>query len=265
LRRAAGSAKAGAMQTLPLFVTLTGQPVIVLGDGEAAAAKARLVAAAGGLVVADPEAPARLAFVALDDEAEALAAAAALRARGLLINVVDRPAASDFLMGAIIDRSPVQVAISTGGASASLARALRLRLEALLPASLGALASAIYQARAATSARHPSPAARRRLWDAALAEGAALDPLQPLADADAAVATAIAGSSAAVDAVHHIRLASADPGDLTLNQLALLSRCDWLVAGPDVPAAVVDRARRDATRLAHLPAPPPPGLGVVLG
>ncbi|MEI6418994.1 MAG: NAD(P)-dependent oxidoreductase, partial [Sphingomonadales bacterium] len=149
------------MQTLPLFVNLTGQPVIVLGDGEAAAAKARLVQAAGGVVVADVAAPARLAFVAIDDEADALAAAATLRARGLLVNVVDRPGASDFLMGAIIDRSPVQVAISTGGASASLARALRLRLEALLPASLGALASAIFNARAATAARHASPAARR--------------------------------------------------------------------------------------------------------
>lgn len=252
------------MQTLPLFVNLAGQPVIVLGEGEAAAAKARLVQAAGGVVVADVAAPARLAFVAIDDEADALAAAATLRARGLLVNVVDRPGASDFLMGAIIDRSPVQVAISTGGASASLARALRLRLEALLPASLGALASAIFNARAATAARHASPAARRRLWDAALAEGAALDPLVPIHNADAAVVAAIAGDSGAVDAMHHIHLTSDDPGELTLNQLALLSRCDWLVAGADVPPAIIDRARRDAQRLAALPQPPPAGLGVVL-
>ena len=67
-------------------------------------------------------AAAALAFVALDDEAAAVAAAQRLRARGLLVNVVDRPTLSDFRMGSIIDRAPVTVAISTGGATASLAR-----------------------------------------------------------------------------------------------------------------------------------------------
>uniref|UniRef100_UPI002E2DB948 precorrin-2 dehydrogenase/sirohydrochlorin ferrochelatase family protein n=1 Tax=Sandarakinorhabdus rubra TaxID=2672568 RepID=UPI002E2DB948 len=131
------------MQQLPIFVTLTGRTVIVVGDGEAAAAKARLVSAAGGRIADEGASDACLAFVALDDEDAAAAAASRLRARGLLVNVVDRPALSDFLMGAIVDRSPVIVAISTGGSSASLARALRMRLEALLPASLGPLGSAI--------------------------------------------------------------------------------------------------------------------------
>ena len=240
------------METLPIFLNLAGRPVIIVGDGEAAAAKARLVTAAGGRIVGAAE-DGVVAFVALDDEAQAQAAADRLKARGMLVNVVDRPAMSDFLMGAIIDRSPVLVAVSTGGATASLSRALRGRLEALLPASLGPLARAIGDARSAASAAHPGIADRRRLWERALAEGAALDPLAPLMDVDAAVAAAIAGGSAAVNMVQVIAVASADPGDLTLNQLAALGRCDALVVEGKVPAAVIDRVRRDAVRLAAVP------------
>jgi uroporphyrin-III C-methyltransferase/precorrin-2 dehydrogenase/sirohydrochlorin ferrochelatase len=167
-------------------------------------------------------------------------------------------------MGAIIDRSPVVVAISTGGATASLSRALRGRMEALLPASLGPLATAIGAARAATSAAHPGVSDRRRLWERALAEGAPLDPLRPLDNADAAVAAAIAGVSAAVTETRVITVTSADPGELTLNQLAALGRCDTLIVEGAVPAAIVDRARRDAVRLETLPADAPEGLTVVL-
>lgn len=252
------------MDVLPLFLTLKDREVIVIGDGEAAAAKARLVLAAGGRVVGEDAAAPVLGYVALDDEAEALAAATRLRGRGLLVNVVDRPAMSDFLMGAIIDRSPVVVAISTGGATASLSRALRGRLEALLPASLGRLADAIGKARTTASATHPSIADRRRLWERALAEGAALDPLASLADVDAAVAAAITGGSAAVDEVRVIAVTSADPGELTLNQLAALGRCDMLVIDGAVPTAIIDRARRDAIRAGALPDPPAQGLTVVL-
>ncbi|MEY2883020.1 MAG: hypothetical protein RL490_744 [Pseudomonadota bacterium] len=252
------------MDQLPIFVTLKDRAVIIVGDGEAAAAKARLVTAAGGVVTDDAAADAALAFVALDDEGDAQAAAEALRRRGLLVNVVDRPAMSDFLMGAIIDRSPVVVAVSTGGASASLARALRGRLEALLPASLGPLARAIAAARGAAARAHTSVADRRRLWERALADGAALDPLRALADPDAAVAAAIAGGSAAVTETVTILVASADPGELTLNQLAQLGRCDALLVAGAVPAAVVDRARRDAVRLAVLPDVPVEGLTIVL-
>lgn len=241
------------MDVLPVFLSLRGRPVIVLGDGEAAAAKARLVVGAGGIVVGEDDGAARVAFVGIDDEDAALAAAARLRARGLLVNVVDRPRSSDFLMGSIIDRSPVVVAVSTGGATASLARALRGRLEALLPSSLGALAMAIGAARGLAAARHPTMADRRRLWERALAPGGSLDPLRGQADAPAAVAAVIMGDSAAVDDVMVIDVASADPGELTLNQLAALGRCDVLVVEGAVPAAVVARARRDATRLLAVP------------
>jgi uroporphyrin-III C-methyltransferase/precorrin-2 dehydrogenase/sirohydrochlorin ferrochelatase len=252
------------MDVLPLFVPLSGRKVIMVGEGEAAAAKLRLVEAAGGLACDESALDAVLAYVALDDETEAAAAAARLRARGLLVNVVDRPAMSDFLMGAIIDRSPVVVAVSTGGASASLARALRGRLEALLPASLGRLAAAIAGARRAASAAHPGIADRRRLWERALAEGGPLDPLRALAHPETAVAQAIAGSSVAVPELREIVVMSEDPGELSLNALMALGRCDALLVMPGVPEALIDRARRDAVRLDVLPEPLPEGLTVVL-
>jgi uroporphyrin-III C-methyltransferase/precorrin-2 dehydrogenase/sirohydrochlorin ferrochelatase len=255
------------MDLLPLFLPVAGRQVIVIAIGddaaEAAAAKARLVTAAGGIVVDESAPNPVLAFIAADTETDAIAAAARLRARGLLVNVVDRPALSDFLMGAIIDRSPVVVAISTAGASASLARALRGRLEALLPDSLGGLAAAIANARTATSAAHPGVSDRRRLWERALAEGGPLDPLRPLENPAAAVAAAIAGASNAVTETRTIPITSPDPGDLTLNQLALLGRCDALYVEGPVPPAIIDRARRDAIRLTSI-AETPEGLTVVL-
>ena len=252
------------MQQLPIFVNLAGRTVILVGDGEPAEAKARLVRAAGGELVGEGSADAVLAFVAIEDDAEALAAATRLRARGLLVNVVDKPAMSDFLMGAIIDRSPVVVAISTAGASASLARALRTRLEALLPASLGPLAGAILAARDAAAARHPTPNDRRRLWERALAQAGPLDPFAALPDADAAVSRVIEGSSTATPQLREIAITSDDPGDLTLNQLNALARCDALVVVGAVVPAIIDRARRDAARLDAVPDPLPAGLTVVL-
>ena len=254
------------MDSLPIFVALAGREVIIIGAGEAADAKARLVTAAGGIVAGEAAAAPVLGFVAIDDDGEAAAAAAAarLRARGLLVNVVDKPALSDFLMGAIVDRSPVIVAISSAGSSASLSRALRGRLEALLPSSLGALAGAIGSARAAATARHLTVADRRRLWERALAEGGPLDPLRPLADPVAAVAAAIESRSDAGRELVEIAVTSDDPGELTLNQLARLGRCDALVVEGPVPDAIVAAARRDATRLAARPAMLPAGLTVVL-
>ena len=252
------------MQQLPIFVNLAGRQVILVGVGEPAEAKARLVRAAGGELVGEDSADAVMAFVAIDDDAEALAAATRLRARGLLVNVVDKPAMSDFLMGAIIDRSPVIVAISTAGASASLARALRTRFEALLPASLGPLARAILAARDAVAARHPTPNDRRRLWERALAQAGPLDPFAALPDADAAVSRVVEGSSTATPQLREIAITSDDPGDLTLNQLNALARCDALVVVGAVVPAVIDRARRDAARLDAVPDPLPAGLTVVL-
>ncbi|MBW8294251.1 bifunctional precorrin-2 dehydrogenase/sirohydrochlorin ferrochelatase, partial [Sphingopyxis sp.] len=165
------------MHQLPIFLNLTGRTVVLVGEGEAADAKGRLIERAGGRIVQAWERGATIAFIAIDDEAEARIAATALRDRGLLVNVVDRPELCDFTTPAIVDRAPVTIAIGTGGASAGLAKAVRQRIEALLPARLGALASALYTARDAMKARWPTPADRRRAIDTALAPRGALDPL----------------------------------------------------------------------------------------
>ena len=248
------------MHSLPIFLRLSGRRVLLVGDGEAAEAKARLIEGAGGVVVRDL--PAAIAFVALDDADEAAGEATRLKAGGLLVNVVDRPALCDFTVPAIVDRSPVIVAVGTGGASASLAKALRERFEALLPAGLGQLAGAIFAARAAVAARAPTVATRRRLWDAALAPGAALDPLSEVADPAAAIAGL--ADTAPADSVVELVLISPDPDDLTLRQLRLLNQADTIVHDAGVPPAILDRARRDAVRMTARPAGILPGRTVVV-
>lgn len=239
------------LHSLPLFVRLDGRPVILLGEGEPAAAKGRLLARAGAVPVGEA-ADAALAIVAIEDEAEALAAIARLKARGVLVNAVDRPSQCDFTLPAIVDRDPVIVAIGTGGVSAGLAAALRQRLETLLPARLGALAQALYAARAALRQRFPDMAQRRRAISAALAPGGALDPLAlPEGDLNAIAATI---GAAAVATRRTIRLRSADPDDLSLREARWLADADWLVAGPDAPPAILARARADAGRSATSPA-----------
>lgn len=249
------------MNRLPLFFDLAGRDVLLVGDGPAADAKRRLIEGAGGRVVAGAGS-ARLAFVALEGEAAA-AEATRLKAAGLLVNVVDRPELCDFLVPAIVDRSPVTVAIGTNGASATLAKVLRERLEALLPASLGALARAIAARRREVAGRI-APDQRRSFWDRLLAPGGPLDPFGPLADADAAIDAALTAPGAAPAALATLALASGDPDDLTLRQLRLLSQADTIFHAPSVPAAILDRARRDAARVACAapPAEPPPGLSL---
>ncbi len=251
------------MDSLPLFHRITGQPVIVLGGGDTAAAKRRLVERAGGIVVGEDSPDARLAFLALDDPAEA---AARLRARGILINVADRPELCDFTLPSILDRTPVLVAIGTGGASAGLAKALRLRLEVLLPQSLGALATALAKARAELRLRWPDAGARRRALDTALGEGGALDPLRN--DSADLLSRWLAGAGEGpLASVIEIALRSADPEDLTLLEARLLGSADVLAHEAAVPPAILDRARADAVRIVLTPGQAPPasaGLVVVM-
>ncbi|MPS70387.1 MAG: siroheme synthase [Novosphingobium sp.] len=236
--------------SLPLFHRLTGQPVVVLGAGEAAEAKRRLVERAGARPVASLGQGilegARIAFVAHEDEALALADAARAREAGLLVNVPDRPALCDFTVPSILDRTPVLLAIGTGGASAGLAKQLRLRLEMLLPQTLGALAQGLFSARAALRTRFPDAGERRRALDAALGEGGPLDPLveQSAARIEGWLANATPVSTGMVE----IRLRSADPEDLTLREARLLGSADRVMHEPAVPSAVLERARADAGR-----------------
>ena len=237
---------------LPLFHRIAGQPVIVVGAGDAAEAKRRLVARTGALVVDDIEAGlargARLAFVAHDDGPRGEADAARLRAAGVLVNVVDRPDLCDFTTPAIVDRAPLLIAVGTGGASAGLAKQIRLRLEALLPQRLGGLAEGLYAARAALRARFPNPGERRRALDTALGEGGALDALRE--DSAGRIEAWLAGAADSGRAVIEIALRSPDPEELTLREARALGSADRLVYEPGVPLAVLERARADAVRVA---------------
>lgn len=239
------------MRSLPLFHQIAGHPVIVLGNGDAAAARRRLVERAGGQVIDAIEEGvdkgARLAFVAHDNPAAAEGDAIRLRCAGLLVNVTDRPELCDFTMPSLLERGGVQLAVGTSGLSAGLAKALRLRLEALLPQRLGDLAEALFAARGAMRARWAEARARREALDRALAEGGVLDPLDEraadrveewLADA------ADAGSSELVQIV----LRSDDHDDLTLREARLLGRADIILHEPDIASAILDRARADAVR-----------------
>ncbi len=253
------------MQSLPLFFKMEGRPVILVGEGEAAAAKRRLLERAGAQIVSEEEA-APLAFVALEDDAAAAAATERLKARGILVNTVDRPALCDFMTPAIVDRDPVLIAIGTGGASAGLAKALRQRLERLLPSALGDMAKGLEGARDAVRKKWPDSDDRRRAIDHALDEFGALDPLGPiLADA---VERWLKQADDPPRPRHAefatIKLHSENPDDLTVGEMLLLGRADRVYLAPGVPDAIAHRARADAERIEQdaPPAKPLPGLSV---
>jgi uroporphyrin-III C-methyltransferase/precorrin-2 dehydrogenase/sirohydrochlorin ferrochelatase len=249
------------MKALPLFHRVAGEAVIVLGEGPAADAKRRLVERAGGIVAGADDRDARLAFVALD---EPEAAAARLKSRGVLVNVTDRPDLCDFTVPSLLDRDPVLVAVGTGGASAGLAKQVRLRLEGVLPPSLGKLAEALHAARDALRERWPKADDRRRALDAALGQGGALDPLDENSAGRVEAWLQNSTAPAAQEPVSLI-IASDDPDDLTLRQARLLGMADCVMFAPGIAPAILTRARADAVRLS-LPhnGPIPEGLVVRL-
>jgi uroporphyrin-III C-methyltransferase/precorrin-2 dehydrogenase/sirohydrochlorin ferrochelatase len=241
--------------------------VIVLGDGPAADAKRRLVERAGGRVVGDIEAGieggARLAFLVVDHPHEAEALTRRLHRAGVLVNVADRPALCDFTTPSILDRDPVQIAIGTEGASAALAKHLRLRLEAILPEGLGLLAQGLSAARDALRARWPEAAERRRALDAALEPGGPLDPF--VEHGTSAVDNWLREGSARPTSKVELTISTHTPDGLTVRQLQLLGAADALLYEAGIPVAILDIARADALRLS-LPhdGPMPEGLVVIL-
>ena len=252
------------MHSLPLFHRIAGERVVVVGSGGMAEAKARLVERAGGIVCAETEAHhAKLAFVALEDQRAAEAATLRLKRAGLLVNVADRPELCDFTLPSILDREPVLVAISTGGASAGLAKHLRLRLEELIPQSIGNLASGLSAMREKLRARWPDADMRRSALDRALEEGGPLDVLQ--AESASRIDTWIeTGTMEGETSVFEFVLTSDDPDDLTLRQARLLGRADTVLHDPAIPEAILVRARADARRYPLPDEEPTSGLTVVL-
>ncbi len=233
------------MRQFPIFLNLDGERVLLLGEGEAADAKRRLYERAGALIVADEAADARIAVIAVNDEAQAAAAAKRLKARGMLVNVVDRPELCDFTTPAIVDREPVLIAIGTGGTAAGLAKHVRLGLEALLPQRLGALAAELGKARDAIRARWPVASDRRRALDAALQAGGPLDPFDA-ASADRVTAWRSGDEAAVKMGTVRIALRTDNPDDLTLGEARLLGLADRIYHDAAVAPEILARARADA-------------------
>jgi uroporphyrin-III C-methyltransferase/precorrin-2 dehydrogenase/sirohydrochlorin ferrochelatase len=173
--------------------------------------------------------------------------------RNIPVNVVDDARASRFIVPAIIDRDPVLLAISTGGASPVLARRLRERLEALIPARIGELASWLKALRKSAREKLRDTDERRRFFEAVVDGPAA----QRFVDGDNQGAQRIAQqllatTRAAPRAVGDVTLVGAGPGDpelLTLKALRALQDADVILHDRLVPAAVLDLARRDAARI----------------
>ncbi|MEP0393267.1 MAG: siroheme synthase [Erythrobacter sp.] len=240
------------LASLPLFHNITGQAVLVLGDGEAAEPKRRLVERAGGIVEDDQQRAidkgVRIAFVAFDDAKACEVAAINLRCAGMIVNVVDRPDLCDFTTPSILDRNPVLIAVGTGGASAGLAKHVRLRLERILPQSLGELARKLFAARPDLRKSYPEGTARRRALDEALQEGGVLDALE--AQSAARVEDWANGEAKNFDARSEtFNLASGDPEELTVKQARLLGEADTVCADAKISSEILSRSRADAVRI----------------
>lgn len=266
------------MDYLPIFCRLDNKPVLLVGGGEVAERKARLLLDAGAqLTVVAPELDPELAELAANGSIEWLAGEFApqqLTGKWLVVaatdrrevnalvyqsanqarifaNVVDDPKRSSFIMPSIIDRSPLMVAISSGGKAPVLARLLREKLEALLPQHLGAVATFAGSLRERVKARFAIMGERRRFWERLL--GA--DRLgQALARGDHASANQLADNLFADESqtAGEVVLVGAGPGDpglLTLHALRQMQQADVVVYDRLVSDEVMALVRRDAKRI----------------
>lgn len=268
------------MQYFPVFFDLEGQKVLVVGGGDVALRKVSLLARTGAAitVVAPEVAPevlqlaaagklalsmreflpadldgSRLVIVATSRRAINRWIANLCEARAIPVNVVDDRQASRFIMPAIIDRDPVLVAISTGGTSPVLARRLRERLEAFIPQSFGQLASWLRELRHAAMDRLRDSGERRHFFET-LVDGAAARRFLAgdRRGAGLIAQQLLAGASGAPPAAGEVTLVGAGPGDpelLTIKALRALQDADVILYDRLVSDAVLDLARRDATRI----------------
>ena len=269
------------MQFLPVFLDLRSGPVLLVGAGEPARARLRLLLAAGAKVrwhAVDGNYDASMTGIADDaferSDADLLttdlsviavlcagagdlgrAVAARARARGLPVNVMDEVAHSTFIFPAIVDRGDIVVAIGSGGAAPVLARRLRERIEAVLPARIGDLAAFIGRWRKTISERISDLPQRRRFWEDVVDGRIGAAVLDGRGDEAERALETLADRSRAQDAQAEgfVTLVGAGPGDpdlLTIKALRALQDADVIFHDELVSAEVLDRARRDAKRVA---------------
>ena len=267
------------LATLPVFFDLTERRVVVVGGSDAVAWKTDLVAATGARVdvyASEPCAKLReiaaaranvalherawepadlagaaLVFGVIADDGEALALRAAARAAGVPLNLADRPAQSDFIMCAIVNRSPLVIGVSTGGASPVFAQAVRGRIETLVPASFKAWARAAKAWRPEILASGLDFLARRDFWRRFTRLAfARLETAPTDADRDALlIETRSAGDAPSRGRVTLVGAGPGDPELLTLKGLRVLAGADVVLFDDLVPPSVLDLARREATRI----------------
>ena len=247
------------MDSFPAYFPLAGRRVVIAGSGEAADNKARLFdGSPATLVRVDGHAAflpgtyagAVLAFVAGDDEVFLQAAASAARAARVLVNVVDKPAMSDFNTPAVIDRGEVVAAVGTGGGSPTLATKLRNDIEAQVPEGAGRVAALLRKFQDEVRAALPALHERRAfLRDAVTGEAAQAAMAGDMDKAGHLLRDALAKGVGREGKVRFI--AGKGPSDLlTLRALRALGAADVLVADDGADPEIVTMARRDAQRLA---------------
>jgi len=268
------------MDVLPIFFKVKDQACLVVGGGEIASRKIRLLLSAGARVhvVAPQLAPSveKLVasrdvqhrcgtFEATDLDAVILVIAATnqkpinaqvsmlAKQQGLPVNVVDSPELCSFFIPSIIDRSPIVVAVSSGGASPVLARLLRVRLETVIPASYGRLAHLVKGFREKVKERFQDISIRRRFWEQVL-QGPIAEMMFSGQEqlAHQALQQALNENANSIDKRGEVYLVGAGPGDpdlLTFRALRLLQQADVIVYDRLVSAPVLELARRDAERI----------------
>ena len=271
----------GALARLPVFLSLEGKRCVLAGGSHAAAWKAELLSAAGARVevyagavsdemrqvAADPPrgeivmierawtpeefSGAAVAIGAFEDDEGAAAFAAAARAAGVPVNVIDKPAFCDFSFGAIVNRSPLVIGISTDGAAPVFAQAIRAKLEALLPTGFAQWAAAAGRWRAKVKESGLSFVARRTFWQVFTAHAVANPQNEPSENDFARFVAEVKGLGAAVEN-GSVTLVGAGPGDpelLTLRAVRALQSADVILFDDLVSRDVLDFARREARKM----------------
>lgn len=264
------------MDFLPVFLDLKSRRVLLVGGGKVALRKSELIEAAGARIDVCapevlPELAARVArsggelwresfraelidahalvFVATGVPEVDRAVHAAARARAIPVNVADVPELCDFILPAIIDRSPLVAAFSTGGNAPVLARQLRERLEALMPAALGRVAAFLGARREQIREGVPDPMQRLRVWEGLL-DGPVAERI--LAGDEAQAEVLLQAALRDEPPRGEVYLVGAGPGDpdlLTFRALRLMQRADVVLHDRLVSDAVMALVRRDAERI----------------
>ncbi len=266
------------MEYLPLCMKLTGYPVLLVGGGKVALRKARLLSRAGSrlTVVApvicdelrellqlhdgtwncagyqvDDLSGVRLVVAATSDSALNTQISHDATQRGIPVNVVDAPALCSVIFPAIVDRNPLLVAITSSGRSPVLARGLRSRIEAMLPAALGRLAAFAGEQRDVVQAALPEESTRRLFWEKVLESNLAELVLAGREEEALALLRESLVDSSTLER-GEVYLVGAGPGDpdlLTFKAARLLQRADVVLYDRLVNPVIVDMARRDAERI----------------